>query len=123
MGLGEFALIDRYFRKCGVKRADVRVGVGEPGLVLVRRDRARDALLVGVLSAGRVGVKELLGMGVLVDQLLLVGRRAETVRPVIGHHGRVDGEGRGNGHGARSLVLRHGPKAKRRCYDALAGGP
>ncbi|MDB6046556.1 MAG: Thiamine-monophosphate kinase [Gammaproteobacteria bacterium] len=34
MGLGEFALIDRYFRKCGVKRADVRLGVGDDAALL-----------------------------------------------------------------------------------------
>ena len=34
MGLSEFALIDRYFKKCGVQRADVRVGVGDDAALL-----------------------------------------------------------------------------------------
>lgn len=34
MGLGEFALIERYFRKCGVQRTDVRVGVGDDAALL-----------------------------------------------------------------------------------------
>jgi thiamine-monophosphate kinase len=32
--LSEFELIDRYFRACGAKRADVRVGVGDDAAVL-----------------------------------------------------------------------------------------
>jgi len=34
MPLSEFALIDRYFRNCGVKRADVRLGVGDDAALL-----------------------------------------------------------------------------------------
>jgi thiamine-monophosphate kinase len=34
MALSEFALIDRYFRKCGVRRADVRLGVGDDAALL-----------------------------------------------------------------------------------------
>jgi thiamine-monophosphate kinase len=34
VSLGEFALIDRYFRGCGAKRADVRVGVGDDAAIL-----------------------------------------------------------------------------------------
>ena len=34
MSLSEFALIDRYFRNCGVKRADVRLGVGDDAALL-----------------------------------------------------------------------------------------
>ena len=34
MALSEFALIDRYFRNCGVKRADVRLGVGDDAALL-----------------------------------------------------------------------------------------
>jgi len=34
MSLSEFALIDRYFRNCGIKRADVRLGVGDDAALL-----------------------------------------------------------------------------------------
>ncbi|HEX4267703.1 MAG TPA: thiamine-phosphate kinase [Steroidobacteraceae bacterium] len=34
MALSEFDLIERYFRSCGAKRADVRVGVGDDAAVL-----------------------------------------------------------------------------------------
>lgn len=34
MALSEFALIDRYFRNCGAKRADVRLGVGDDAALL-----------------------------------------------------------------------------------------
>jgi thiamine-monophosphate kinase len=34
MSLSEFALIDRYFRACGAKRADVRLGVGDDAALL-----------------------------------------------------------------------------------------
>ena len=34
MGLSEFGLIDRYFRNCGVRRADVRLGVGDDAALL-----------------------------------------------------------------------------------------
>ncbi len=34
MPLSEFALIDRYFRNCGVKRADVRLGIGDDAALL-----------------------------------------------------------------------------------------
>lgn len=34
MSLSEFALIDRYFRDCGVKRGDVPLGVGDDAAVL-----------------------------------------------------------------------------------------
>jgi thiamine-monophosphate kinase len=34
MALSEFALIDRYFRNCGVRRADVRLGVGDDAALL-----------------------------------------------------------------------------------------
>lgn len=53
MALSEFGLIDRYFRACGAKRPDVRVGVGDdaallecpPGMDLVA---AIDTLVEGV---------------------------------------------------------------------------
>ena len=34
VSLSEFELIDRYFRSCGAKRADVRVGVGDDAAIL-----------------------------------------------------------------------------------------
>ena len=34
MALSEFALIERYFRKCGATRADVRLGVGDDAALL-----------------------------------------------------------------------------------------
>ncbi|HEY3786375.1 MAG TPA: thiamine-phosphate kinase [Steroidobacteraceae bacterium] len=34
MALSEFGLIERYFRKCGAKRADVRLGVGDDAALL-----------------------------------------------------------------------------------------
>ena len=34
MALSEFALIDRYFRNCGVRRTDVRLGVGDDAALL-----------------------------------------------------------------------------------------
>lgn len=34
MALGEFGLIERYFRKCGARRADVRLGVGDDAALL-----------------------------------------------------------------------------------------
>jgi thiamine-monophosphate kinase len=34
VSLSEFALIERYFRGCGAKRADVRVGVGDDAAIL-----------------------------------------------------------------------------------------
>ena len=53
MALSEFALIERYFRTCGVSRADVKLGVGDdaalltvaPGCTLVA---ATDSLVAGV---------------------------------------------------------------------------
>ena len=53
MGVGEFALIERYFRSCGVSRTDVTLGVGDdaallavaPGAALVA---ATDTLVAGV---------------------------------------------------------------------------
>jgi thiamine-monophosphate kinase len=34
MSLSEFALIEQYFRKCGAKRADVRLGIGDDAALL-----------------------------------------------------------------------------------------
>lgn len=53
MGLGEFALIDRYFRTCGAQRADVVAGVGDDAALLRVPDdadlvAATDTLVAGV---------------------------------------------------------------------------
>jgi thiamine-monophosphate kinase len=53
MALGEFALIDRYFRACGARRADVLIGVGDDAALLrVPGDAelvaATDTLVAGV---------------------------------------------------------------------------
>src|SRR5215472_8355516 len=34
MGLSEFELIDRYFRHCGARRGDVRLGIGDDAALL-----------------------------------------------------------------------------------------
>ena len=47
MALSEFALIDRYFRNCGVKRADVRLGVGDDAALL---DSPADCDLVAAID-------------------------------------------------------------------------
>ena len=53
MALGEFALIDRYFRACGARRADVVAGVGDDAALLtmpagVELVAATDTLVEGV---------------------------------------------------------------------------
>jgi thiamine-monophosphate kinase len=53
MALGEFALIDRYFRACGARRADVVAGVGDDAALLRVPDgadlvAATDTLVAGV---------------------------------------------------------------------------
>jgi thiamine-monophosphate kinase len=53
MALGEFALIDRYFRACGARRADVVAGVGDDAALLTVPDAtelvaATDTLVAGV---------------------------------------------------------------------------
>ena len=53
MPLSEFDLIDRYFRGCGAKRTDVRVGVGDDAAILVcpagtELVAAVDSLVAGV---------------------------------------------------------------------------
>jgi thiamine-monophosphate kinase len=53
VSLSEFDLIDRYFRGCGAKRADVRVGVGDDAAILecpagVELVAAVDSLVDGV---------------------------------------------------------------------------
>jgi thiamine-monophosphate kinase len=53
MGLGEFALIDRYFKKCGVQRADVRLGVGDDAALL---ESPADCQLVAAIDTLVAGV-------------------------------------------------------------------
>ncbi len=53
MALGEFALIDRYFRACGARRADVVAGVGDDAALLTVPEAtelvaATDTLVAGV---------------------------------------------------------------------------
>jgi thiamine-monophosphate kinase len=53
MALGEFALIDRYFRACGARRADVVVGVGDDAALMTVPEAtelvaATDTLVAGV---------------------------------------------------------------------------
>lgn len=53
MSLSEFDLIDRYFRRCGAKRTDVRVGVGDDAAILecpagAELVAAIDSLVAGV---------------------------------------------------------------------------
>lgn len=53
MALGEFALIERYFRTCGAQRADVTLGVGDDAALLVQPAgnelvAATDTLVAGV---------------------------------------------------------------------------
>jgi thiamine-monophosphate kinase len=47
MGISEFALIERYFRHCGVQRSDVRLGVGDDAALL---ECPRDAELVATVD-------------------------------------------------------------------------
>ena len=53
MALSEFALIERYFRRCGAQRADVRLGVGDDAALLrvpagCELVAATDTLVAGV---------------------------------------------------------------------------
>jgi thiamine-monophosphate kinase len=52
MGLSEFALIDRYFRKCGVRRTDVRVGVGDDAALLEPQAGCELVAAIDTLVAG-----------------------------------------------------------------------
>jgi thiamine-monophosphate kinase len=47
MALSEFALIDRYFRNCGMRRTDVRLGVGDDAALL---DSPADCDLVAAID-------------------------------------------------------------------------
>jgi thiamine-monophosphate kinase len=52
VSLSEFDLIDRYFRRCGAKRADVRVGVGDDAAILECPAGAELVAAVDSLVAG-----------------------------------------------------------------------
>ncbi len=52
MPLGEFELIDRYFRALGARRPDVEVGVGDDAAVLVTRHGARLVAAIDTLVEG-----------------------------------------------------------------------
>lgn len=53
MRLGEFELIERYFRDCGAKRADVRLGVGDDAALL---EGPGDGVLVAAIDTLVAGV-------------------------------------------------------------------
>jgi thiamine-monophosphate kinase len=52
MALGEFALIDRYFRACGAQRADVVAGVGDDAALLAVPEDAELVAATDTLVAG-----------------------------------------------------------------------
>src|SRR5215475_14261325 len=52
MPLSEFALIERYFRHCGVKRADVRLGIGDDAALLETPPDADLVASIDTLVAG-----------------------------------------------------------------------
>jgi thiamine-monophosphate kinase len=52
VGISEFALIERYFRHCGVKRSDVRVGIGDDAALLECPPDAELVATVDTLVAG-----------------------------------------------------------------------
>ncbi|MGH8136732.1 MAG: thiamine-phosphate kinase [Steroidobacteraceae bacterium] len=52
MSLSEFALIERYFRKCGAMRADVRLGVGDDAALLECPAGAELVAAIDTLVAG-----------------------------------------------------------------------
>ena len=52
MSLSEFDLIDRYFRGCGARRTDVRVGVGDDAAILESPAGMELAVAVDTLVAG-----------------------------------------------------------------------
>ena len=52
MALGEFALIDRFFRECGARRADVALGVGDDAALL---DCPPDMQLVAAIDTMVLG--------------------------------------------------------------------
>ncbi len=52
MAISEFALIERYFRHCGVKRSDVRLGIGDDAALLECPPDAELVATVDTLVAG-----------------------------------------------------------------------
>src|ERR1700744_1631118 len=52
MAISEFTLIERYFRHCGVKRSDVRVGIGDDSAILDCPPEAELVATVDTLVAG-----------------------------------------------------------------------
>ena len=52
MAISEFTLIERYFRHCGVKRNDVRVGIGDDAALLECPPEAELVATVDTLVAG-----------------------------------------------------------------------
>ena len=52
MALSEFALIERYFRRCGAQRADVRLGVGDDATLLAVPGDAELVAAIDTLVAG-----------------------------------------------------------------------
>jgi thiamine-monophosphate kinase len=51
--LGEFELIERYFRDCGAERADVRLGVGDDAALLVPEPGTELVAAIDTLVEGR----------------------------------------------------------------------
>jgi thiamine-monophosphate kinase len=52
MALSEFALIERYFRRCGAQRADVRLGVGDDAALLALPGGSELVAAIDTLVAG-----------------------------------------------------------------------
>ena len=52
MALSEFALIERYFRRCGAQRSDVRLGVGDDATLLAVPGDAELVAAIDTLVAG-----------------------------------------------------------------------
>jgi thiamine-monophosphate kinase len=52
MAISEFTLIERYFRHCGVKRSDVRLGIGDDAALLECPPEAELVATVDTLVAG-----------------------------------------------------------------------
>jgi thiamine-monophosphate kinase len=52
MALSEFALIERYFRRCGAQRSDVRLGVGDDAALLAIPGDAELVAAIDTLVAG-----------------------------------------------------------------------
>src|SRR5215469_18831025 len=52
MSLSEFALIERYFRRCGARRTDVRLGVGDDAALLAVPGGSELVAAIDTLVAG-----------------------------------------------------------------------